>query len=151
MMFQGITISRRIRWAPLPLQTKASLVACLVGPAAMCGSVAGGFTFRLVSSLRTAVVAALWGTKRRSRCREIVLTLFAKGHLFDPLQNAAFQSLKRLRRMAEQRPEAFAALERAWRCFANGGEMCDGPVATAHYMLQGMALHWQAPARTREV
>ena len=35
---------------------------------------ASGFTLRLVSSLRTTVVAALWGTKRRSRCREIVLT-----------------------------------------------------------------------------
>ena len=32
--------------------------------------------------------------KRRSRCREIVLTLFVTGHLVDPLQNAAYQSLK---------------------------------------------------------
>ena len=94
---KGITISRRIRWAPLPLQTKASLIACLVGPAAMYGFSAGGFTPRLVSSLRTTVVAALWGTKRRSRCREIVLTLFVKGHLVDPLQNAAYQSLRQLR------------------------------------------------------
>ena len=75
---KGITISRRIRWAPLPLQMKDSLIACLVGPAAMYGFSAGGFTPRLVSSLRTAVVAGLWGTKRRSRCREIVLTLFCQ-------------------------------------------------------------------------
>ena len=144
---KGITISRRIRWAPLPLQTKASLIACLVGPAAMYGFPAGGFTLRQVSSLRTAVVAALWGTKRRSGCREIVLTLFAKGHLVDPLQHTACQ----LRRMAEQRPEESAELERVWRCFANGGEMCDGPVATAHSLLQGMGWHWQAPALfTRE-
>ena len=103
---KGITISRRIRWAPLPLQTKASLIACLVGPAAMCG-----FSLRLVSSLRSPVVAALWGTKRRSRCREIVLTLFVKGHLVDPSQNASYQCLRQLRRMAEQRPETFAELE----------------------------------------
>ena len=103
---KGITISRRIRWAPLPLQTKASMIACLVGPAAMYGFSAGGFTPRLVSSLRTTVVAALWSTKRRSRCHEIVLTLFVKGHLVDPLQN-----LRQLRRMAERRPEAFAELE----------------------------------------
>ena len=32
-----ITISRRIRWAPLPLQPKASLVECLVGLAATYG------------------------------------------------------------------------------------------------------------------
>ena len=46
---KGITISRRICWAPLPLQAKASLIACLVGPAAMHGFPAGGFSFRLVS------------------------------------------------------------------------------------------------------
>ena len=91
---KGITISRRIRWAPLLLQTKASLIACLVGPAAMYGFSAGGLTLRLVSSLGSAVVAALWGTKRRSRCREIVLTQFAKGHLVDLLQNAAYQSFR---------------------------------------------------------
>ena len=91
---KGITISRRIRWAPLPLQTEASLIACLVGPTAMHGFSAGGFTPRLVSSLRTTVVAALCGTKRRSRCREIVLTLFVRGHLVDALQNAAYQSLR---------------------------------------------------------
>ena len=42
----------------------------------MYGFSAGGFSLRVVSSLRTAVVAALWSTKRRSGCREIVLTLF---------------------------------------------------------------------------
>ena len=44
------------------------------GPTAMNGFPAGGFTLRLINSLLAAVVAALWGTKRRSRCREIVLT-----------------------------------------------------------------------------
>ena len=142
---KGIPISRRIRWAPLPLQTKASLIVCLVGPAAMYGFSAGGFTPRLVSSLRTAVVAAPWGNKRRSRCREIVLTPFVKGHLVDPLQNAAYQSLRHLRRMSERRPEAFAELERVWSCCANGGEMSDGPVATMHSILQGMGWQWQTP------
>ena len=106
----------------LPLQTEASLMASLVGTAAVYGFSAGDFTPRRVSSLQTTVVAALWGTKRRSRCREIVLTLFVKGHFVDPLQNAACQRLRQLRRMAEQRPEAFAELERVWRCCANGGE-----------------------------
>ena len=32
---KGVTVSRRIRWAPLPVQTQASLTACSVGPAAM--------------------------------------------------------------------------------------------------------------------
>ena len=111
----------------------------------MYGFTAGGFASKLVSSLRTAVVAALWGTKRRSRCREIVLTLFVKGHLVDPLQNASYQCLRQLRRMAEQRPETFAELERVWRCYANGDEASDGPVATVHSVLQAMGWHWQTP------
>ena len=53
---KGITISRRIRWAPSPLQTNASLIACLVGLASIYGLPAEGFTLRLVNSLRTAVV-----------------------------------------------------------------------------------------------
>ena len=109
----------------------------------MYGFPAGDRTLGLASSLRTAVVAALWGTKRRRRCPEIVLTLFAKGHLVDPLPNAAYQSLRQLRRTA---PEAFAELERVWRSYANGGEMCDVPVATVHSIW-----HWQAPGLfTRE-
>ena len=107
-----------------------------------------GFSLRLVSS---AVVAALWGTKRRSRCREIVLTLFVKGHLVDPSQNASYQCLRQLRRMAEQRPKTFAELERVWRCYPNGDDVCDGPAVTAHSVLQGMGWHWQAPTLfTRE-
>ena len=75
---KGITISRLICWAPLPLQTKASFIARLVGQAAMYAFPAGGFPLRLVS------------TKRRSRSREIVLTLFFKGHIVDPSQNASY-------------------------------------------------------------
>ena len=141
---KGITDFRRIRLAPLPLQTKANLIACLVGPAALYSCPAGDdYTLRLINSPRRAVVAAPWGTKRRSICREMVLTLFAKGHFVDPLQNAAYQSLRQLRRMAEQRPEAFAELERVWHCYATGGAMCDGPVAvTCNIILRWMGWHW---------
>ena len=55
------------------VQTKASLIECLVGLAAMYGFLAGGYTVRLINALWTAVVAALWSTKRRSGFREIVL------------------------------------------------------------------------------
>ena len=47
--------------------------------------------------------------------------------------------------MVEQRPETFAKLERVWCCYANGDEMCDGPAASAHSVLQVMGWHWQAP------
>ena len=58
---KGIAGSRRTRWAPL--KTKASLIACLVGLAAIYGFPAGGYTFRLINALRTVVVAALRGAR----------------------------------------------------------------------------------------
>ena len=45
-----------------------------------------------------------------------------------------------------QRPEAFAELDRAWHCYANGDVMCDGPVAVLHHILRWMGWHWRAPA-----
>ena len=92
----------------------------------MYGFPAGGCTLRLTSSLGTAV---------------------AKGHFVDPILNAAYRSLRQLRRMAEQRQEAFAGLERVSHCYAKGEAMCDGPVAVTHRILRRMGWHWQAPSR----
>ena len=61
----------------------------------------------------------------------------------DLLQNATYQSLRQLRRMAERRPEAFTELERVWSWYANGEEISDGQVATMHSIVQGMGWHWQ--------
>ena len=133
---KGITFSKRIRWAPLPLQTKASLVACLVGPTAMYGFSAGSFALKLISSLRTAAFAALWCTKRKSRRHETALTLFAKSHFVDPLQTAACQSLRQFRRMGEQRTEALRSLSES------GAAMR----MVEHRIWPEMGWHWQAPA-----
>ena len=95
-----------------------SLIACLVGLGAMYVFPAGGCTLRLTNSLGTAV---------------------AKGHLVDPILNAAYQSLRQLRQ------EAFAGLERVQHCSAKGEAMCDGPVAVTHRILRRM-WHWQAPS-----
>ena len=110
----------------LPMQTKASLIACLVGLGAMSGFPGGGCTLRLTTSLGTAV---------------------AKGHFVDPTLNAANRSLRQLRRMVEQRQEAFSELERVQHCYAKGEAVCDGPVAVIHRILRRMGWHWQAPSR----
>ena len=89
-------------------------------------------------------MAAPWSAKRRSRCREMVLTLFTKGHLVDPMQDEAYQSLRQLRRTEGHRPVAFTELECVWHCSANGEAMCDGPVAVAHSILRCVDVHWQA-------
>ena len=116
---KGITVSRRIRWSsPLSLQTEASLIACLVGPAAMYGFSAGWLHSQPDQYDMNGSGCSSVGTKRRSRCREIA---------------------------AEQRPEAFAELDRVSHCHANGGSMCGGPVTVTHNILCWMGWHWQAP------
>ena len=144
-MQRGILVAKRIRWAPLPLHTKATLLASLVGPAAMYGFSAGGFQASLINSLRVAVTNALWGHKRRGRCREIVMTLFAKGHLVDPMQVAGYQCLRQLRRLAQTRPEMLCELNAVWRAYADGHRSQGGPVAVIHKTLQWMGWEWQSP------
>ena len=75
---EGIAVSRRIRRAPLPLQTTASLIACLVGSAAMYGFRAGGYTLRLQW-------LQLYGARNaEADAGNFLLTLFAKRHFVDP-------------------------------------------------------------------
>ena len=124
---KGITISRRIRWALLPGQNESQL-DCVFGWASSHVWLLCRWLYFIANS------GGRGGTKRRRRCREIVLTLFVKGHLVDSLQNAAHPSLRQLRRMAERRPEAFAEKKSV------------GPVATMHSILRkGWGWHWQTP------
>ena len=82
----GIQRAKRIRWAPLPLHARGSLLATLVNPASLYGFPACGLPQTLLNSLRSSVTTALWGDGKKLRCREIVLTLLCKGHLVDPVQ-----------------------------------------------------------------
>ena len=61
--------------------------------------------------LRVAFTNALLSSHRR-RCPEIVLGLFAKGHVLHPDQAIPYECMRMLRRMAVQRPELQAFLSR---------------------------------------
>ena len=127
---KGIIDFSRIRWAPLPLQTKISLTACFVRSDAMYG-----LSCRWLRSQAGKLTADSGGRS----------SVVPKGHFVDPMQKAAYQSQRQLRRMAEQRPEAFVELQCVWHCHANGEAMCGGPVAVTHSVLLRMGCHWQAP------
>ena len=123
-------------------ESHLALIACLVGPAAMYGFPAGGYTLILINSLPTAVFAALSGTKRRNRCREIELPLFANWRLVRPMKNAAHQSLRQLIDAWQSRDQRIplssrvsgTALRMMRRCAVNHG--CH----SHHSSLDGLAL-----------
>jgi hypothetical protein len=78
---KGIHICERIRWAPLPMHVRSKLIASLVLPATLYGYCVGGLTCNLMNQLTSAVMRALWGTTRKLRSKELVLTLLVPGHL----------------------------------------------------------------------
>jgi len=145
-LHKGIEIAKRIRWAPLPLHAKANLIACMVGPVSLYAFAAGGFPRTLVNSLQVAVTSALWGHKRRGRCKEIVLTLFAKGHLVDPVQIACYQCLLQMRRLLQNEPAIFEQVIQLWQLYRAGHAKRLGPVSVLFERLHWMGWEWTQPA-----
>ena len=95
---RGIRIAKRIQWAPLPLGTRAQLIASLVNSSALYGMCVASVPNCLLDNLRTAIMSAVWGSTRKLRCKEVVLTLFVPGHRVDPKQAVQYQALVTLKR-----------------------------------------------------
>ncbi len=81
-----------------------------------------------MNSLRTAVMSAVWGTRRKLRCRELVFTLLMPGHVVDPVQCAAYNSFLMLRRMLRKRPELRETFLHVWRARGESTSTVPGPV-----------------------
>ena len=94
---RGVQISERIRWAPLPLHARARLLASLVLPSSLYGCSVSSIAHTQLNSLTSAVMRAVWGTTRKLRSKDVVLTLFVAGHLVDPRQAIVYQCLCTLR------------------------------------------------------
>ena len=118
---RGAVVAERIRWAPLPMHARAQLLASLVIPSTLYGFSIGCMTARSLNCLTSAVMRAVWGTKRSLRSKEIVLSLLVPGHLVDPRQAGIYQCLCTLRRFVEKRADLHAVLFRCWHAYKNGG------------------------------
>ena len=92
-MKRGAIVAERIRGAPLPMHVRAQLVSSLVRPAPLYAACVGDVVGSLLNSLTSAVMRAVWGTTRKLRCHEIVLTLLVSSHRADPRQVSIYQSL----------------------------------------------------------
>ena len=135
---RGIVVAERVRWAPLPMHVRARLLSSLVLPASLYGSCVGGLRNDLMNTLTSAIMRATWGTKRKLRCREIVLTLFVQGHLVDPRQAYIYQSLCILRRFLKRHEDLRELVRRVWQSYAIIGSStpAPGPVGIVRSHLQ---------------
>ena len=61
--------------------------------AAFYGTEVTQLTAAQQTQLAGAAMHVLWGFSRKRRCREIVFTLFAPGHLVDPQQALTYRRL----------------------------------------------------------
>ena len=139
---RGVVICERIRWAPLPMHARSKLLASLVIPSSLYGACVGGLTLSLMNSLTSAVMRAVWGTKRKMRSKEIVLSLLVPGHLVDPTQALAYQCLCMLRRFTSKRPERTHALRNCWHCYVVEGGSAPGPIGLIHKAVLAIGWSW---------
>ena len=90
--------ARRIGWLPLPMQARAQLVGSMVNPYALYSFPSCAVSWSSLMSLRAACLSAVWGSTRKLKAPELVMTLIVKVHQVDPFQQAVLFSLKLLRR-----------------------------------------------------
>ena len=139
---RGIVVADRVRWVPLPMPIRARLLSSLVVPAALYGACVGDIVLTQLNSLTSAVMRALWGTQRKLRCRDIVLTLFAAGHLVDPRQVCIYQSLCALRCHLQKKPELAYVVRNCWQACVKDGISAPGPVGTVHKHVLKIGWTW---------
>ena len=141
-MKRGVAIADRVRWAPLPMQCRARLLASLVLPSSMYGFCVGGLTCHQINSLTSAVMRALWGTRRALRSKDVVLSLFVPGHLVDPRQASVYQCLCMLRRFVQKRPDLKAMFLRCWQAYAHECRSAPGPIGLIAKMVAQLGWSW---------
>ena len=139
---RGVDVSERIRWAPLPMPARARLLSALVLPASLYGACISDVTTAQLHSLTSAIMRALWGTSRKLRCRDIVLTLFVPGHLTDPRQACIYQSLCMLRRFLQKDPQLFELCRKVWQGYLDGRQ-APGPVGIVHAHVRRLGWSWK--------
>ena len=104
---QAREVCERIETLPLPLEAKASLVESTVIPKSLYDPCVTTMSKETMKSWGTRVCRTVWGSGRPTRCQELVLTLFSRGHACDPAQAKVCRTmqstLRMLRRYDDQR------------------------------------------------
>ena len=139
---KGLEICERIRWAPLPMHARTQLLSSLVMPSTLYGYCVGGLSCNLLDQLTSAIMRAVWGTKRKLRSKEVVLSLLVPGHLVDPKQASIYQCLRMLRRQLQKNPGLHHVVAHAWNCYVNDAAHTPGPVGLVFKVSAALGWTW---------
>jgi len=144
-VFRGVEIAKRVLWAPLPMGARAELCSALVCQHSLYGVEGAGLTQNLLSTLRHAVLQAVWGTKRTLRAKELVPTLFVKGHLVDPQQHFSYRCLTMARKQLKKHEDLHEAFALVWQHRQENNDTAPGPVATLAAVVARLGWQWVTP------
>ena len=139
---RALDAAHRIAALPLPLTARSRMLAAQPCAAAFYGTEVTQLTAGQQTKLAGAVLHVLWGSSRQRRCREIVLTLFAPGHLVDPQQALLYRRLVAFQRMVTLRPDVRGLL---LRVRAHQGPAPLGPVGLILEALVHLQWTWGSP------
>ena len=95
--------------------------------------------------MRPAYLSAVWGSTRKLRAPELVLTVLVKGHRVDPVQYAAARSMKLLWRMLTECADVLADFHIVWLACENGAAREPGPIGVLKQVMHNMSWTWVTP------
>eukprot|EP00973_Karenia_brevis_P064377 8944300-Karenia_brevis.AAC.1 len=98
-----------------------------------------------LNRLRAAVVRALWGEGRSSRCKEIVLTLFVRGHKVDPTQAIDYNCLASMHKLVVRREPLRKLIADIWDMRQHKPKGAYGPVKNVSAALSRLGWAWVQP------
>jgi hypothetical protein len=113
----ALEVAQRISWLPFPFEVRAALCASLVLTKALYGGFVAQSSKGQLRQLRIRFSKAIWGSGRRFRCAEIILTLFAQDHRLDQEQAAVCQALSAFHQVLVSNPRLRAAVSRSRRSY----------------------------------
>ena len=143
-------LSRLARIAHLP-GTKEDRLEC-IGLAAIPTLYGGEFT-KLQPEMCAKIRARIWeavrsGAGRPMKACMVLMTVFCKGHLVDPIQFLDYRAMLSFSRLARFDLQSQQDLRDVWSPY-NQGEFdfnsCAGPTANLFRILQSLQWHWTSP------
>ena len=144
-------LSRLARIAHLP-GTKEDSLEC-IGLAAIPTLYGGEFTSlqpEVCAKIRTRIWEAVRSGAGRpmKACMEVLMTVFCKGHVVDPMQFLDYRTMLNFTRLAKFDLQSQQDLREVWSRYKQGEfdfNSCAGPIANLFRILQSINWQWTSP------
>eukprot|EP00662_Eupelagonemidae_sp_cell21_P057647 gene57647-biopygen47542 len=138
------------RAAALPQRADPTTIANILAAAPMSAVLYGCEVTALPSvpihNIRRAIGECLIPSFQRRRCIEVLLTVFVKGHLLDPLQAVPYRIFTQLRRQMSRSPELQPIIQDIWKARRDRPDSTvDGPGRRLLDAAKAAGWKWSGP------